>query len=80
MHAHAWHMSTRTAHAYLALGASAGGREAGGGSGGRGSKPTASDRRAAAVGDEGGDARATCEGRDGPRLVRDHGVAGEEGR
>ena len=41
--------------------------EAGGDSSGRGSAPMAAGDRAAAVGDEGRDDRATCEGRGGPR-------------
>lgn len=71
---------THTARAHLSRDASTDCGEAGGDSSGRGSAPMAAGDRAAAVGDEGRDYRATCEGRREPRSARDPEVAGREGR
>ena len=64
-----WHMQHVSARAHLARTVSTGSREAGDGSGGRVSAPKLGRHRGAAVGGDGGEHRATCEGTSG-RLGR----------
>ena len=79
MHAREQHMCSRAAKANLGLIASASAREVDGGGSGSSSEPPISHRRATAVGDEGGDDQAICEGQGGLWLARTREIAGREG-